>query len=99
MEFGCLLDKIGNMVYRRCMARNIEALTQEAVGLSPAQRLNLANRLLASVEDSSGNSADEAWTQVIRERRARYEAGEAITYSVEETFAELDRRLKPRGKK
>ena len=76
------------------MTTSVESITQAAAGLSPLQKLTLANHLLAGVDQADQATVDAAWTEVILERRARYLAGKAETFSAEETFAEAKRQLK-----
>ncbi len=76
------------------MSTTIAALTEAAARLTPAQKLHLANQLLAEVESADQTAIDAAWDAVIRERRTRYEKGHAETHSMEEVFAEMDRQLK-----
>ena len=52
-----------------------EMVIQEAMRLSPGDRLEVAEKLLESVEGEPG--ADEAWAEEIARRLAAIDAGEA----------------------
>jgi hypothetical protein len=71
----------------------IEELIAEAKQLPEDQRLTLAHRLLVSNEPSVSEDVERAWDLTIRERIARYDAGQVQTRPAREVFAELDRRL------
>lgn len=76
------------------MNGSVETIVAQAVRLSPDQRLTLAHRILSSVEPEGSAETDAAWDREIRERIARYDAGEARSVPASEVFAELDRRLR-----
>ena len=71
------------------MPANLDALSHEALTLSPEQRMTLAYRLLVSVEPVPEPEADAAWDAEIAARIARFDAGEAQTIPAEEVFARL----------
>ena len=48
------------------MAESIELLVASALQLPPNQRLELAGRILSSMELSSSSAADAAWDKEIR---------------------------------
>lgn len=75
------------------MAGSIETLVSEAMRLPPDQRLTLAHRILSSVEPAVSSEIDAAWDTEIRNRIARYDAGEVRSIPAAEVFAEADRRL------
>ena len=88
------LDKMAAKIYSNPMTVSVESIAQAAAGLSPSQKLDLAHRILAGMETADHETAEAAWDELIRERRTRYETGEAETFSVEKTFAEVKWRLK-----
>ena len=75
------------------MSESVEGIVAEAVLLPPDQRLTLAHKILSSVEPEASAETDAAWDREIRERMARYDAGELKAIPAAEVFAELDRRL------
>ena len=62
--------------------------------LPPDQRLTLAHRILTSVEPAVSSEVESAWDTEIRERIARYDAGEIKSVPAVEVFAETERRLR-----
>ena len=63
------------------------SVTLDALELPTEQRVELAYRLLVSVDPELG--ADVAWETVIADRIARYDAGASPTVPVAEVFARL----------
>ena len=76
------------------MSELIDAMVAEAVRLPPDQRLTLAHRILSSVEEERSSETDATWDIEIRERIARYDAGQVAGLPAVEVFAELDCRLR-----
>lgn len=83
----------GNIV--PAMAKVLSEITRDALELSPAQRRTLARILLDVSEDSLDFSPEleTAWDDEIVRRLQAVEAGTAKARSVEDVFAELDRRF------
>jgi putative addiction module component (TIGR02574 family) len=75
------------------MSEAVDAIIAEVVRLPADQRLTLAHKILSSVEPEESTETEAAWDKEIRERIARYDAGEVPTIPAAEVFAELDRRL------
>ena len=76
------------------MGEAVDTIVAEAARLPADQRLTLAHRILTSVEPEESSETDAAWDKEIRERIARYDAGEVRSIPAVEVFAELDRRLR-----
>ncbi|MCP5521794.1 MAG: addiction module protein [Verrucomicrobiales bacterium] len=76
------------------MRNAVEMIVAEAVQLPPDHRLTVAHRILRSVEPEPSTEVEAAWDSEIRERIARYDAGEVHGVPASEVFAELDRRLR-----
>ena len=76
------------------MSEAVDTIIAEAVRLPPDQRLTLAHRILTSVEPKESTETEAAWDKEIRERIARFDAGEVRSIPAVEVFAELDRRLR-----
>ena len=75
------------------MASLIDELSQKARALAPADRVRLAEELLASVADSD-EEIEAAWAAEIESRLADVENGSAKLVPAEEVFAEVRRLLK-----
>ena len=74
------------------MADFIEELSSQARTLPPADRVRLAEELLATVHGSN-DEVEAAWDQEIRIRIADIDAGTAKLIPAEEVFAEVRRLL------
>lgn len=68
-----------------------EQLESAALALPRAERARLAQRLLASLDDEP--DADAAWRREVRERLARYRAGETESFAAENVMKEARDRL------
>lgn len=73
------------------MPATIEAVSEDALLLPPEERLELAHRLLESVESIPNPDVEAAWASEIARRIARYKAGETKAIPAEEVFARLRR--------
>lgn len=73
--------------------KSLQTLAEDALQLPKDQRLTLAHRILDSVEPEADAAVEAAWDAEIRDRIRKYDAGQAVTVSAEDVFAELDRRL------
>jgi putative addiction module component (TIGR02574 family) len=74
------------------MANLIEELSSQALTLPAADRVRLAEELLATVHESN-DEVEAAWDQAIRIRIAEIDAGTAKLIPAEEVFAEVQRLL------
>ncbi len=70
------------------MANLIDELSQKARGLSPAERVRLAEELLATVQETD-EEVEAAWDEEIKRRVAEIEAGTARLIPAEEVFARI----------
>ena len=70
------------------MNKRIETLSAEAQTLTPEERLELVERILASVAPSRP-AIDAAWAAEAAERMAAYDRGEVETFDADEVLAEL----------
>lgn len=71
-----------------------EQLLEKALALTPEERINLAHKLLDSVEwededEDDPAAVEAAWADEIESRVDDIRAGTAVTYDAEEVFAEL----------
>ena len=71
------------------MPATLDTLSQDALVLPPDQRLQLARRLLDSVDLDPEPGAEAAWQAEITRRIARYDAGESKSIPAGEVFARL----------
>ncbi|MDI1320589.1 MAG: addiction module protein [bacterium] len=76
------------------MKASIEAITSEALHLSPDQRLTLAHRILTSVEPALDAQVESEWETEIQARIRKYDAGLSTGIPSSRVFAELDEKLK-----
>ena len=70
------------------MTTPLEALTSQAIALSPEDRARLADLLLASLPDAADEPLDEAWDQEIQRRVAALESGTARLVSAADVHAQ-----------
>lgn len=75
------------------MSTLVEELSQKAQALTPQERVQLAEELLATVQ-ASDSEVEAAWDEEIRRRVAEIDSGTAKLVPAEEVFAELRRILK-----
>ncbi|MDF7822386.1 addiction module protein [Pontiellaceae bacterium B12227] len=76
------------------MTALMDQVFKEALELPLDQRLTVVYRILE--QSDAGMDAAEVereWDQVVRERIARYDAGQTRSCPAAEVFAELDKRL------
>lgn len=71
------------------MSATLDAIAHDALVLPPDQRVELAYRLLSSIDSDPEPGADAAWETEITERIARFDAGESPTEPASEVFARL----------
>lgn len=72
---------------------SLDQILQEAIHLPEDQRLALANRLLLLSEPHAPENLEHIWDTEIRNRIARYDAGELTSRPASEVFSDLERRL------
>jgi putative addiction module component (TIGR02574 family) len=82
-------DTLWLRAYHPFMPVTLDAIAHDALVLPPDQRVELAYRLLASVEPEPEPGADAAWEAAITERIARFDAGKTATVPAAEVFARL----------
>jgi putative addiction module component (TIGR02574 family) len=75
------------------MANLVEQLSSQARTLSPADRVRLAEELLATVHEPD-DEVEAAWAEEIRLRIADIDAGTAKLIPADEVFAKIRRLLK-----
>lgn len=75
------------------MSTLVEELSRKALSLSPEERIQLAENLLATVQEVD-EEVEAAWDEEIRRRIAEIDSGTAKLIPSEEVFAELRRMIK-----
>ena len=71
------------------MPSSLDALSHDALGLPPDQRVALAYRLLISVDPEPEPGADVAWEAEISQRIARFDAGKTQTEPASQVYSRL----------
>jgi hypothetical protein len=72
----------------------IEQLTRQVLDLTLEQRAELAELLLASLEEAEPDGALDAWLEVGERRAAEIERGEASGRPAEQVIADVRSRLR-----
>ena len=70
------------------MNEKVKALSQEARKLSPAERAELIDELITSL-DRPDPAIDELWTKEAEDRLAAYDRGEMGTHDISQVVAKL----------
>lgn len=73
------------------MSISFATVEQQATALLPDERARLAEILLESLHNEPVIEIETAWQHAIAQRVARYELGEAESFSAEQVFAEAKR--------
>lgn len=71
------------------MTRTTEDVRDEALRLTPEERLRLAQELHDSVLSVEEREIQQAWTDVVEQRYDEWKAGRATMHSVEDVLGEL----------
>ena len=74
------------------MSERIDEVTQEALSLSPLERMQLIDRLYDSIRPGHERAIEREWAAESERRIDAYERGEADTISYEEMKRELRER-------
>jgi putative addiction module component (TIGR02574 family) len=77
------------------MSANSEQILQQALALSPQDRAEIVERLLASFQVPPDPHLDELWAREAEDRLDAYDRGELGAVPAEEVFARIERQ---RGK-
>ena len=77
------------------MSANGEQILKQALALSPEDRAEVVDRLLASFQTPPDPLLDELWTREAEDRLDAYDRGELGAVPAEEVFARIDQQ---RGK-
>ena len=74
------------------MTPQSEQVLRDALELSPTDRAELVEQILASFEFPARRDIDAAWAREAEARLEAYERGEIKSVSADEVFNEIDRR-------
>jgi len=73
------------------MSANGEQILKQALALSPEDRAEVVDRLLASFQTPPDPLLDELWAREAEDRLDAYNRGELGAVSAEEVFARIER--------
>jgi putative addiction module component (TIGR02574 family) len=73
------------------MSASSEQILQQALALSPQDRAELVERLLASFQTPPDPLLDELWAREAEDRLDAYDRGELGAVPAEEVFARIER--------
>ena len=73
------------------MSANSEQILQQALALSPQDRAEIVERLLASFQVPPDPHLDELWAREAEDRLDAYDRGELGAVPAEEVFARIER--------
>ncbi len=73
------------------MSASSELILQQALGLSPRDRAEIVERLLASFQTPPDPLLDELWAREAEDRLDAYDRGELGAFPAEEVFARIER--------
>lgn len=70
---------------------NTQAILEQALKLSPAERAHMAEQLIASLDEGSDIDVEQAWQEEVQRRLQQIDHGEVQTISWEEVQRSLRR--------
>jgi putative addiction module component (TIGR02574 family) len=73
------------------MSASSEQILRQALGLSPEDRAEIIERLLASFQTPPDPLLDELWAREAEDRLDAYDRGELGAVPAEEVFAKIER--------
>jgi putative addiction module component (TIGR02574 family) len=68
-----------------------EQILRDALALTPAERAELVEQILASIDFPARQGIDAAWAREAEARIDAYEQGQIKTVPAEDVFGEIDR--------
>ena len=69
------------------MSTAVQNVLEQAMRLSPTERIELADNLTASLSETFGSEQDHAILELLEQRRADYLAGRGEMHTAEEVSA------------
>jgi putative addiction module component (TIGR02574 family) len=79
------------------MSTNVDQLAKQAMGLSPDDRVDLAERLWASVPAPEREKLERAWAEEIETRIQDLEQGHVQVIPADQVLGQIEAKLKARG--
>ena len=73
------------------MSANAEKVLREALNLSPQERAEVLQRLLATFQEPPDAELDELWAQESEDRLDAFDRGDLDSASAKEVFARIER--------
>lgn len=73
------------------MSANSEQILQQALALSPQDRAEVLERLMASFQIPPDPDLDQLWAKEAEDRLDAYDRGELTAVPAEEVFASIER--------
>ncbi|MDP1947277.1 MAG: addiction module protein [Nitrospirota bacterium] len=71
------------------MTDKTQAIVEQALKLSPTERADVAEQLLASLDEALDSDVEKAWQEEIQRRRQQVERGEVELIDSDTVMAEL----------
>ena len=71
------------------MTQKSQVVLEEALKLSPNERAEVAEQLIASLEEAADTAVEQAWQQEVQRRLQQVERGEVKTIPWEEVHRRL----------
>ena len=76
------------------MPHSLKELTEEALRLSPDERVTLAESLLLTIDEAHDRIVDEAVMKELERRLADFDSGKVVGIPAEQVFREVREALK-----
>jgi len=71
------------------MTDKTQAIVEQALKLSPTERADVAEQLLASLDEALDSDVEQAWQEEVRRRLQQVERGEVELVDSDTVMAEL----------
>jgi len=75
------------------MTDKTQAIVEQALKLSPTERADVAEQLLASLDEALDSDVEKAWQEEIQRRLQQVERGEVELIDSDTVMAELRKKL------
>jgi putative addiction module component (TIGR02574 family) len=75
------------------MTDKTQAIVEQALKLSPTERADVAEQLLASLDEALDSDVEKAWQEEIQRRLQQVERGEVELMDSDTVMAELRKKL------
>lgn len=74
------------------MTDKTQAIVEQALKLSPTERADVAEQLLASLDEALDSDVEQAWQEEVQRRLQQVECGEVELIDSDTVMAELRRK-------